>query len=130
MPLLGVLGLYLIPDKIKVRKMMEMAYFDDSKITPEDIEAYATPLSLPGANYAMQQTAKQITPENISELIAMHSRVNVPTLIVWGREDKIIPLENGVRLHQAIGNSQMVIIDRCGHSPQEDRPGEVMEAIR
>ena len=130
MPLLGVLGLYLIPDKIKVRNMMKMVYFDDSKITPEDIEAYATPLSLPGAKYAMRQTARQIIPENISELLATYSRVNVPTLIVWGREDKIIPLENGVRLHQAIGNSQMVIIDRCGHSPQEDRPGEVIETIR
>src|SRR3974377_802556 len=116
MPLLGVLGLYLIPDKIKVRNMMKMVYFDDSKITPEDIEAYATPLSLPGAKYAMRQTAKQIIPENISELLATYSRVNVPTLIVWGREDKIIPLENGVRPPQAMGKSQIVLTYRCVRS--------------
>src|SRR3974390_574543 len=102
MPLLGVLGLYLIPDKIKVRKMMKKVYFDNSKSAAKHIEAYPTPLCLPGANYAMRQPAKQIIPENISELIAMYSRVNVPTLIVWGREDKIIPLENGARLHQTI----------------------------
>jgi len=130
MPLLGSMGLYLIPDRIKVRQMLELIYFDDSKIAPEDVEAYAAPLSLPGAKYAMQQTAKQIIPDNIDELIAMYSKIKVPTLIVWGREDKIIPLENAVRLQLAIRNSQLVIIDRCGHDPHEERPGEVVEAIR
>jgi pimeloyl-ACP methyl ester carboxylesterase len=130
MPLLGSLGLYLIPDRIKVRQMLELIYFDDSKIAPEDVEAYAAPLSLPGAKYALQQSARQIIPDNIDELLGMYPRINVPTLVVWGREDKIIPLENGVRLHQAIRNSQLVIIDRCGHDPHEERPGEVVEAIR
>ena len=60
----------------------------------------------------------------------MYPPINVPTLIVWGLEDKIIPLENGVRLHQAIRNSQLVIIDRCGHDPPEERHGEVVEIMR
>jgi pimeloyl-ACP methyl ester carboxylesterase len=130
MPLLGWLGLYLIPDKTKVRNMMESLYYDDSKISPEDVEAYAAPLSLPGAKYALRQTARQIIPDNIDEIIGMYPRINVPTLIIWGREDKIIPLENGVRLHQAIRNSQLVVIDRCGHDPPEERPEEVIEVMR
>ncbi len=130
MPLLGWLGLHLIPDRTKVYKMMKSLYFDDSKINPEDVEAYAAPLSLPGAKYALQQTARQIIPDNIDELIAMYPRLNVPTLIIWGQEDKIIPLENGVRLHQAIRNSRLVVIERCGHDPPDERPKELMEVIR
>jgi pimeloyl-ACP methyl ester carboxylesterase len=130
MPLLGPLGLYLIPDRIKVHRMLKTIYFDDDKIAPEDVEAYAAPLGLPGAKYALRKTAKQIIPDNIDELIGRYSEITVPTLIIWGREDEIIPLENGIRLHRAIRNSQLVIIDRCGHDPPEECPKEVLEVIQ
>jgi pimeloyl-ACP methyl ester carboxylesterase len=130
MPLVGPLGLYLVPDRIKVNRMLKTIYFDDDKITPEDVEAYAAPLGLPGAKYALRQTARQIIPDNIDDLIAKYPEINVPTLIIWGREDKIIPLENGKRLHQAIKDSKLVIIDRSGHNPHEERPKEVLETIR
>jgi pimeloyl-ACP methyl ester carboxylesterase len=94
------------------------------------VEAYAAPLGLPGAKYALRQTARQIIPDNIDDLITKYREINVPTLIIWGREDKIIPLENGKRLHQAIKDSKLVIIDRSGHNPHEERPKEVLEAIR
>ena len=129
MPLVGWLGLYLIPDKTKVRNMMESMYYDDSKINPADVEAYAAPLTLPGAKYALQQTARQIIPDNIDEIIGTYPRIKVPTLIIWGREDKIIPLENGVRLHHAISTSQLVVIERCGHDPPDERPEEVEAAM-
>jgi pimeloyl-ACP methyl ester carboxylesterase len=129
MPVLGWLGLHLIPDKTKVYNMMESLYYDDSKINWEDVEAYAAPLASPGAKYAFQQTARQIIPDNIDEITGMFSRINVPTLIIWGREDKIIPLENGLRLHQAIRYSRLVVIERCGHDPPDEKPGEVVAAI-
>jgi pimeloyl-ACP methyl ester carboxylesterase len=110
--------------------MLKKIYFDDDKIAPEDIEAYAAPLTLPGAKYALRQTAIQIIPDNIDELIDRYSEITVPTLIIWGREDEIIPLENGIRLHRAIKNSQLVIFDRCGHDPPEECPKEVLEAIQ
>jgi len=130
MPVLGWLGLHLIPDKTKVRNMMESLYYDDSKINWEDVEAYAAPLASPGAKYAFQQTARQIIPDHIDEIIGMYPQIEVPTLIIWGREDKIIPLENGARLHQAIRNSQLIVLEHCGHDPPDERPKELMEAIR
>jgi len=94
------------------------------------VEAYAAPLSLPGAKYALRQTAKQIIPDNIDEITSTYPRINAPTLIIWGQENKIIPLENGVRLHQAIRNSRLAVIERCGHDPPDERPKELMEVIR
>lgn len=130
MPVLGWLGLHLIPDKTKVSNLMESLYYDDSKINWEDVEAYAAPLASPGAKYAFQQTARQIIPDHIDEIIAKYPQIDVPTLIIWGREDKIIPLENGIRLHQAMSNSQLIVIERCGHDPPDERPEELMEVIR
>ena len=55
-------------------------------------------------------------------------RVNIPTRIVWGREDRLAPLECGELYHQAIPASDLVVIDNCGHAPQVERPDEFVKA--
>ncbi|HKD70180.1 MAG TPA: alpha/beta hydrolase [Candidatus Binataceae bacterium] len=51
-------------------------------------------------------------------------RLRIPTLIVWGREDRIVPLECAESFHAAIANSRLTIIDECGHFPHFERPEE------
>ncbi len=54
----------------------------------------------------------------------MLGRLTIPTLIVWGREDQIVPLECAERFHAAIPRSRLAIIDRCGHFPHLEQPAE------
>ena len=54
--------------------------------------------------------------------------VRVPTLIVWGRQDAIIPLNCGELYHRALANSTLHVIDRCGHSPALEKPQEFLQA--
>ncbi|MBX2985722.1 MAG: hypothetical protein KF882_07125 [Bacteroidia bacterium] len=42
--------------------------------------------------------------------------------MLWGAEDKLIPLEYGHLLNKQIPNSQLEIIEKCGHVPQEEMP--------
>ncbi len=51
-------------------------------------------------------------------------RVRVPTLIVWGREDRIVPLECGELYQQAIPGSRLEIINQCGHYPHLEKLDE------
>ena len=53
----------------------------------------------------------------------------MPTLILWGREDRVIPLEVGERLHEAIGTSRLVVLEECGHMPQGEKPAETLKVI-
>ena len=48
-------------------------------------------------------------------LPGMLGKVKVPTLIVWGREDRIVPLECAFQYQQAIAGSTLRILDHCGH---------------
>jgi 2-hydroxy-6-oxonona-2,4-dienedioate hydrolase len=48
--------------------------------------------------------------------------INQPTLVVWGREDKLIPLSFGERFHQEIKSSRLRVIDNCGHMPHVECP--------
>ena len=43
--------------------------------------------------------------------------IHKPTLIVWGREDKLIPLNFAERFHKEITGSRLEVIDDCGHMP-------------
>lgn len=55
--------------------------------------------------------------------------IHKPTLIVWGREDKLIPLNFAERFHKEIAGSRLQIIDNCGHMPQVECPKEFITAL-
>jgi 2-hydroxy-6-oxonona-2,4-dienedioate hydrolase len=55
--------------------------------------------------------------------------IHRPTLILWGREDKLIPLGFGEQFHQEITGSQLLVIDNCGHMPQVESPREFATAV-
>ncbi|MDA1220200.1 MAG: alpha/beta hydrolase [Chloroflexi bacterium] len=55
-------------------------------------------------------------------LPALLQRVKIPTRIVWGRQDQLVPLECGELYQKAIKGSELVVIDECGHAPQIEKP--------
>jgi pimeloyl-ACP methyl ester carboxylesterase len=48
--------------------------------------------------------------------------IEVPTLIVWGRQDRVVPPADGEEFERLIPNSRLVVFDRCGHVPQLEKP--------
>ena len=49
--------------------------------------------------------------------------IEVPTLIVWGRQDAVVPIPAAADYKERIGdNAELVIFDRCGHMPELERP--------
>jgi len=130
MPIVGGFLLYLFPIESQVRSILQLAYYDNNKISDEAVTAYAKALDTAEGRYALIQTAKQIVPANVKELIARYQTIKVPTLILWGREDKIVPLEVGNLLYQAISHSKLAIIDQCGHMPHEEEPEKALAIVQ
>lgn len=56
-------------------------------------------------------------------------QVKQPTLVIHGREDRVIPYEVGERLHQLIPASQMLTLEKSGHAPVWDQPRLLKNAI-
>jgi len=52
-----------------------------------------------------------------------------PTLIIWGRQDGLVPLAEGERFNKDITGSKMFVIDQCGHVPNLEKPGEFNAAV-
>jgi pimeloyl-ACP methyl ester carboxylesterase len=58
------------------------------------------------------------------------AQVHVPTLLVWGDEDRLVPLSQGKRLARALPAATLAVIPACGHLPFLERPDEFMRAVR
>ncbi len=56
-------------------------------------------------------------------------RIDVPVKIVWGRQDRILPVGLAEPLHRMIPGSQLHILDDCGHLPQVEKADELVGII-
>lgn len=65
-------------------------------------------------------------PENTAE----PGRVRAPTLLVWGDEDRLVPLHHGRRLGRAIAGARLSIVPASGHTPFHERPDEFLRVVR
>jgi pimeloyl-ACP methyl ester carboxylesterase len=54
---------------------------------------------------------------------------NVATLVVWGRDDRIVPVESGELYRKAIAGARLEVIERCGHFPHLEKPAEFNRAV-
>jgi pimeloyl-ACP methyl ester carboxylesterase len=63
-------------------------------------------------------------------LQGMLGKIRVPTLIVWGKEDRIVPLECADQYHQAIAGSTVHVIENCGHFAHLEQPERLAALIR
>lgn len=55
--------------------------------------------------------------------------IRVPTLIVHGREDRIVPVERGEELLRSLSESRLVVLEGCGHWPFVERRREFVSAV-
>ncbi len=126
---LGFLIVYLSPSKLAAKFVLRACFYNPKKITREQVQAYSGPIISPGGRHALLQTAKQCIPPNIDEILAKLKTISVPTLILSGREDRVVPFKVAELLHQAIPNSTLQLMEGCGHIPQEEKPDEAISRI-
>jgi len=129
-PWLNRLSGWLLSPRFTAELVLKQCYYEDDKLTEAQVMVYAAYLELPGSRYALMKTAQQIVPPNTEELTGQLGRISVPVLVIWGEEDEVIAPHLGHRLANDILGARLVIIPKCGHLPQEERPQKVLELIK
>jgi pimeloyl-ACP methyl ester carboxylesterase len=79
---------------------------------------------------AMVETVRQVDVERFAHYLPRLKTIDLPTLVIWGREDDLVPLRFGKRLARDLPNARLVVIDDCGHAPHRQRPGKVIAALK
>ena len=128
-PLLGRAILHLLPVRFMVRYSLDRVFHDKKAMTPDRIDRYVTCFGRKGIAHAFSETCRRLIPDRYAALSCFFRSITVPTLIIWGEEDRFISLGHGRQLQDAIPGSRLVIIPGCGHNPQEERPAETFAAM-
>lgn len=128
-PALGELSTYLLPSRFNVGRVLKLCYYDPSRITSDQVPAYADPMNTPGGKYAVLRTARQLIPKDLDQLAKRYATITVPTLLLWGDHDPLVPRWVATKLEKTLPNCRLVIIPECGHIPQEEKPEETARIL-
>jgi len=107
-------------------EMVELAWHDPSKITPEIIEGYQKPLRVEDWDKVLWELTITSSESDLAERL---TEFNMPVLVITGDDDRIVPTEESVRLASDLPNAELVIIEESGHLPHEEQPEEFMQAV-
>ncbi len=65
--------------------------------------------------------ARSAMKENLAGIL---HKLTMPSLLIWGKEDRVTPPFVGEEFHKLLPNSELVMLDHCGHAPMMEKPGE------
>ena len=68
--------------------------------------------------------------QSVSAVDRLYLAAHMPTLIVWGEHDRIIPLDHAYLAHEAIPNSRLDVMEGVGHYPHVEEPVRFVEILR
>ena len=115
-PVFNRLGEFLTPRSV-VEESVRDVYGDPSRVTGALVDRYFEMLTREGnrraLNLRLQQMATDLAPERIRAL-------KLPTLILWGAQDRLVPPVNAQHFHADIAGSRLVMLPGLGHVPQEE----------
>lgn len=111
-----------------MREIFQHLFYDKTLISDALVEfAYANHLAR-GDGYTIHSVLENLRGgrERLDDCIG---DLRVPTLVIWGANDEIIPLEIGRRIHQLVPGASLEIIPQCGHLPELEKPGELVRCL-
>lgn len=89
-------------------------FYDKNKISNDEIKINYFLFNKEGSIDWMMDLAGSGTPADTSKILS----IEIPTLIIWGKHDKIVPVEHADKFYRDLPNSQKIIYENCGHVPQ------------
>lgn len=107
---------------------IQSAWYDPRPIdeNPEILVGYRKPLMAENWDRALWEHTKAARAPGLAERLG---EITLPTLVIAGVQDRIVPVENSLRLAEDIPGAQLVLIESCGHLPQEECPVDFLMAI-
>lgn len=131
-PVINNLLLYATP-KALVRKSLETVYYDQARVTDEQVERFHDVAIREGNRGAallifkgsFQGDSKRFLNSNVSRI----AEIKTPTLILWGDKDNLIGVNNVDNFLKDIKGSKAEIYKNVGHVPMEEVPGKVAASI-
>lgn len=109
-----------------VKDHLKNVFFDHALINDELIQEFARPLAEKGFYQALIRLLRHREGDLLPHQLKC---IKVPTLLIWGEEDKVVPVEVGHRLVRDLPDARLITYEKTGHLITEERPELVFKNI-
>jgi 4,5:9,10-diseco-3-hydroxy-5,9,17-trioxoandrosta-1(10),2-diene-4-oate hydrolase len=133
LPIIG--ELMTRPSRLEVSLFFKLAVRNPVVITEDFVETYYELFSQPGAQRFLLNLVRSIVnirggrKEVLAPIMTNLHRITAPTLIVWGKQDRVLPLKHAHFAMERLYNSRLHILDPCGHIPNLECPDEFNKLV-
>ncbi|WPP45661.1 alpha/beta fold hydrolase [Pseudomonas sp. AN-1] len=111
-------GLYREPTIDNLKKMMNIFVYDPSDLTEELFQARLDNMLARRDHLENFVKSLDANPKQFPDFSPRLAEIKAPTLVIWGRNDRFVPMDTGLRLIAGIPNSQLHVFNGCGHWAQ------------
>jgi len=111
-----------------MRKLMEVVFYDTSWLSEPMLHQIFADKLAKHDGYTVRSILSNPTlaSERLDSTLA---QIKVPTLVVWGKQDALLPISSGERYAAGIPGAQLVSFDQCGHVPPVEKTAEFVTAL-
>ena len=117
-------NLYANPTLENLKRFNDVFVFDASVLTEELLQARLANMLNRKDHLENFLTSLQRNPRQFPDFGPRLGTITAKTLIVWGRQDRVVPMDGGLRLVAGIPNSRLHIFNQCGHWAQWEHAAE------
>lgn len=110
-----------------MQKKTELTFFDPKFATKELVDEVFDIVNDREKAFRIILTAKSAIRHNMES--SLHE-IKTPTLLIWGNQDNITPPFVGEDFHKHITNSELHLIENCGHAPMMEQPAQFNSLLR
>lgn len=109
-----------------LKNNLETVIYDHSLIDEAMLKGYEEPFRDPLIFRALSRMIRDREGDLSSEDL---SKITNPCLLIWGEEDRVVPIQVGKRLHEELKHSHFIVLKETGHLLPEERPKEVYQQM-
>lgn len=111
-----------------MRGVMESVFYDTSWLNDDALRKIFTDKLSVHDSYTVRSFLgnPMVATERLDDRLG---RIKTPTLVVWGKQDKLLPMAMGERYAAGIAGAKFVSFDRCGHVPPIEKTEEFVAAV-
>jgi len=111
-----------------MRGLMEAVFYDTSWLNDDALRKIFTDKLSAHDGYTVRSL--MVNPALATERLDDRlGKIKMPTLVVWGKQDKLLPMTSGERYAAGIAGAKLVSFDKCGHVPPIEKTEEFVAAV-
>ncbi len=116
-----IVDFYRQPDPERLRALLRAVVYDPSGITDALVaERFEAIMARPDHLESYRQS-QQSCPLPYPDISARLPDIAAPTLVIWGREDRVVPVDIGLRVAALIPRCELHLFSQCGHVPHAEQ---------